>query len=548
MAVPVVSVPAQSTDPGAGSGKISAPGPQASVQGETAERTGGGSSFLQLLRGEEEAQGEGEPQPAEQAQGSVSLRLLAFLFQLDPSQLAELTSGQAQAGARGVIASTGEGARLSSLLQNVSAEGKGLKALLQHLSGESRSPAELSELLGRMQNGRSGESQSLMRLVALMQASGGETPETPAGAKFSDLVSRAEGARQGRTDVPQHMEQLLQHVISGEGTPSGSFRGSSMDQLLTALQEASDQGRISGEQLQWMARDLLSLTAENTSQQKAGMEASQLGRLAAALQQAEGEGEASGRQLARLFLESFGRGEHSAGEKGRSPLSAKGKQNPLLQDKSLVQSLVRQGQTGIQAVESSSARSSGQSEGAHPGVSLKSGQWGSLLSSVRGGAEGSATGAAIRSSQSTGTSSIMDNQVLQQVMSKFQTELQRGSSRINIRMHPPELGHVRLQLLSEDSNMQVQLQVQNTQVQSILERNMPALRQALEQQNLDFESIQVSVESGQGDGSPHHSGERESDFSSRPKWSGYSEAQAGDPDVETLPEHPAEPGGISLRV
>jgi flagellar hook-length control protein FliK len=135
------------------------------------------------------------------------------------------------------------------------------------------------------------------------------------------------------------------------------------------------------------------------------------------------------------------------------------------------------------------------------------------------------------------------------MISKLQAQLQRGSRHINMKMHPPELGRVQLSLVSEDNGLQAHLQVQNSQVQSILERNMAALRQALEQQNLDLDQIRVSVESG-GDGREEHgSGER--DFRATDRRSGghlLSEPEDREEQIGGYVRSPSRNSGISLRV
>ena len=553
MSIPVFPDAAQSSDPGAKIRDLAAQGKKALKQGEASGKETSVNSFLQFLQGAvEDSKGADEPEQGEQAQATASLQLMALLFQLDPAQLANFARNASQAsGSEGGTAQSEEGGRLLSLLQEMASGNTGQEKFLRALaSGNlfsgSEGMGELSEILQGMQ-GEKGKS--------------------------------------GLTE--QQTERLLRLFEQGKeynSSESGKSRNAdtqpdSWSKLVSALRGISSEGRLSGEQVDRILKDLQSVTSQTSgetpgrhAQEKNATEARQLGRLAAVLQQAgRGDGQsgpanASTPQgnagngqpevnLARLFLESFGRGEPSGQEKssgqqkGADSSSAKGSSNLRNQDSSIVRSLIQQeGQARSKGPEISTAQSSARSEGANPGVSTKPGDWGSLFSSFRGAVNGSLSGAVSRASQPSGPSSMMDNQVLQQVVSKLQTDLQRGSSRINVRMYPPELGKVQMKLVSEDSNMQVQLQVQNSQVQSILERNMPALRQALEQQDLDFDSIQVSVESGQDNGSGEYSRENEPDFASRPGGNAFFEPEDEGEDARGYVDETAGSSGISLRV
>ena len=556
MAVPGFPAAAQSADSGARIQGSSPQGRKALKQGEASSGKQGVDSFLQFLQGavKDAKGGASEAERDEQAQASASLRLLALLFQLDPAQLKNLAGEASQmTGSEGNAESSGEGGRLLAILQGQGGNGQGLEALSRLLTPEG--PSQNSDLLA-----------DLRETLVRMQGSGNwEKSVGQAGEALQGILNQTEGQGPGKAGAGGRAERILQLVLSGESRENGSSKGGDVGQFVSALRNALEQGRLSREQLQAFARDLSSMTSENTSQPKSAAQTIGPGGLAALLQQAEAsegqrarpgasreQGNAakgrSGVDLARLFLESFDRSEHSGRNKGVDGSSAKGGQSSPQQGNSLLQSLVKQGQHGTQKPDISPAQSSAGKEGSNPGVSTKAGEWGTLLSSIRGAGSGSVPGSVARASQPAGSSSMMDNQVLQQVVSKFQTELQRGSRRVNIRMHPPELGRVQLKLTSEDSTMQVQLQVQNSQVQGILERNMPALRQALEQQNLDFDSIQVSVESGQQEGSTGYSRQSESEFPSRMGWTGSGDAEAEDQGAGIPAARSGESGGLSLRV
>lgn len=307
-----------------------------------------------------------------------------------------------------------------------------------------------------------------------------------------------------------------------------------MESILRMLTSGEGQDKLSDQVLRQISKDLESLT----TQQRTGVDSSQLGRLAAEMQQAEGKERNSGANLARLFLESFS-------VEGKGTDSGKGGRNSQQQNVSLLQSLAKDGQLGANGVVTQ-AEAAGR-DGGNSGVSTKAGEWANLFSAFQSTASGSTS--LSQATPSSGNASVTDSQVLQQMITKFQAELQRGSRQINMKMHPPELGRVQLNLISEDNGLQAHLQVQNAQVQSILERNMAALKQALEQQDLDFDQIDVSVESG--DDGREEQNREERDFRASDWRSGgntLSEPEGSDEHIGDYVRSPAGSAGISLRV
>jgi len=68
-----------------------------------------------------------------------------------------------------------------------------------------------------------------------------------------------------------------------------------------------------------------------------------------------------------------------------------------------------------------------------------------------------------------------------------------------LRLHPSELGEVKLELRIDHDRVSAQLHTQTIQVQEVLERHLPRLRDALEQQGLQIDSLNVNIDAGQRD-------------------------------------------------
>ncbi len=96
---------------------------------------------------------------------------------------------------------------------------------------------------------------------------------------------------------------------------------------------------------------------------------------------------------------------------------------------------------------------------------------------------------------------VAENELLGQVLGRLQVGVRRESSSISMKLHPEELGEVKLDLLVEKDRVKALIVTQNQQVQEVLERHLPRLREALQQQGLKLESFQVSVDSQQQDNS-----------------------------------------------
>ncbi|ORJ63520.1 flagellar hook-length control protein FliK [Geothermobacter hydrogeniphilus] len=91
---------------------------------------------------------------------------------------------------------------------------------------------------------------------------------------------------------------------------------------------------------------------------------------------------------------------------------------------------------------------------------------------------------------------VEEKAIYEQVAGHIQGSRNGKSGHASLRLHPAELGEVKLDLSVHHDRVRAEIHAQNSQVQGVLERNLPRLRDALEQQGLHIESLQVSVDSG----------------------------------------------------
>ncbi|MBW2185809.1 MAG: flagellar hook-length control protein FliK, partial [Deltaproteobacteria bacterium] len=93
-------------------------------------------------------------------------------------------------------------------------------------------------------------------------------------------------------------------------------------------------------------------------------------------------------------------------------------------------------------------------------------------------------------------SSVLESRVVQQTIDHLTLHSRGDSSSVTVKLHPEELGEIQLRMVMEGDQLKVHLQAQSQQVQEVLERNFPRLRDALQEQGVTVDDFQVSVDSG----------------------------------------------------
>jgi flagellar hook-length control protein FliK len=91
---------------------------------------------------------------------------------------------------------------------------------------------------------------------------------------------------------------------------------------------------------------------------------------------------------------------------------------------------------------------------------------------------------------------VPDTAVVDQMISHFSANKQLETSTVNLKLHPQELGELRLEIKVEQDNVKAHIVTQSPHSQEMLDRHLPKLREALEQQGLHLQDIEVSVADG----------------------------------------------------
>ena len=88
---------------------------------------------------------------------------------------------------------------------------------------------------------------------------------------------------------------------------------------------------------------------------------------------------------------------------------------------------------------------------------------------------------------------VPDSAVVDQMLTYFSTNRQLESGMVTIRLYPEELGELRMEIKVAQDNIKAHIVAQNPQAQEMINRHLPRLREALEQQNLHLQQVEVSV-------------------------------------------------------
>ncbi|MDY0191457.1 MAG: flagellar hook-length control protein FliK, partial [Desulfuromonas sp.] len=94
-------------------------------------------------------------------------------------------------------------------------------------------------------------------------------------------------------------------------------------------------------------------------------------------------------------------------------------------------------------------------------------------------------------------SMVPESRVVQQTIDHLSLHARGDSSSVTIKLHPEELGELQLRMVMEGDKLRVHLHTQSQQVQEVLERNFPRLRDALQDAGVNVSDFQVSSDAGQ---------------------------------------------------
>lgn len=93
-------------------------------------------------------------------------------------------------------------------------------------------------------------------------------------------------------------------------------------------------------------------------------------------------------------------------------------------------------------------------------------------------------------------SPIPESAIMHQVMDKFNIMARNKETRLNLQLHPAELGQLKIDLTFKEGAIRAHVVAQTQQVQEVLEKNMSRLREVLEDQGLQIEELTVSSQAG----------------------------------------------------
>ena len=143
---------------------------------------------------------------------------------------------------------------------------------------------------------------------------------------------------------------------------------------------------------------------------------------------------------------------------------------------------------------------------------------------------------------------VTESQIFDQVVTQLSGSINGESGRMVLRLQPAELGSLKLEIMIEGDRVRANFHAQSQQVQEVLERNLPQLRNALAEQGLKIDQFQVNVDQRQKGGQFESLAQQQQHGSDKqPGWHQQTEEQ----EERSIPlAHLMQNGGggISLHV
>ena len=120
------------------------------------------------------------------------------------------------------------------------------------------------------------------------------------------------------------------------------------------------------------------------------------------------------------------------------------------------------------------------------------------------------------------------------VAKAFQTAHERGGT-LNLRLSPPELGSLRLELTVRDGVMNASLQAETDSARRVLLDHLPALRDRLAEQNIRIERFDVDVRRDGSGGSPDDRTAQQQQHQNQQQHDSSPRRPASQPHIEATP-------------
>ncbi|MBL9081485.1 MAG: flagellar hook-length control protein FliK [Planctomycetales bacterium] len=136
-----------------------------------------------------------------------------------------------------------------------------------------------------------------------------------------------------------------------------------------------------------------------------------------------------------------------------------------------------------------------------------------VIDAQRAAGGGAAAGRVRSAAETTGHGDLSQAdrvRLVQRVAKAVQSAVERGGD-LQIRLSPPELGSLRLQVKLADGVLSAKLEAETPQAKQILTDNLPQLRERLAQQDIRIEKFDVDLFSSGGGGGPSYLPDRRQD-------------------------------------
>ncbi len=151
--------------------------------------------------------------------------------------------------------------------------------------------------------------------------------------------------------------------------------------------------------------------------------------------------------------------------------------------------------------------------------------------------------------QQTSSFTVPEQNVMEQIIARSSLRELEGKRQLTVELHPEDLGQVKLNLVQEQDRLQLHLQAQSSEVRDLLEKHLPRLQEALQQQGLRLETIQVSVDA-QRNNNAQGFFERQQQHASRNPWqhTNRSFLQSEEQHLPAQVTRHSSVKGLSLRI
>ena len=88
---------------------------------------------------------------------------------------------------------------------------------------------------------------------------------------------------------------------------------------------------------------------------------------------------------------------------------------------------------------------------------------------------------------------VPEGTVIEQMITRLSMNQRLETSTVNLKLYPQELGELRMEIKVEQDNIKAHIITQNPQAQEMVDRHIPRLREALEQQGLHLQEVEVTI-------------------------------------------------------